>query len=130
QAQGGGLAAATRAEQREELAAGHLEGGAVDRGHAPEELLHAVEAQHRLAGHAGAPCYLITALAMSWVLMTSGRFSSASTWSSFAPRGTTRAGLPGSTPRRRLFVSISLAHWTWASLVRSQLTKSLAAAGW
>ena len=71
----------------------------------------------------------MTALPMSCVLTTSARFSSASTCSSLAPRGTANCGLPGSTPTRRLLVSTSRAHTTCASLVSSQLTKTLAAAG-
>ena len=57
-----------------------------------EQLADAVEGEDRLAAvgrrRRHARVYLITALAMSWVLTTSGRFSSASTWRSFAPLGT------------------------------------------
>src|SRR4026207_1577735 len=114
--EGGGLAAAARAQQGEDLAALDLERCAVDGGHRPEQLAHPVEGEDRCAAvgcrRRHGP-YLITALAMSWVFTTSGRFSSASTWKSFPPLGTAKAGLPGSTPMRRLFVSTSRAQTTW-----------------
>src|SRR4029450_6869179 len=122
------------AEEGEHLASPDRHGHAVDGRRRAEPLGDAVEREDCL-GAAGLRPHasvrsLMTALALSWVLTTSGRFSSASTCRSLAPRGTAYMGLPGSTPIRRLFVSTSRAPTICASLVRSQLTKSLAAFGW
>src|SRR4029077_18415214 len=85
-ANGGGLAAAARPEQGEHLAPPDLERRAVHRRRRAVRLAHPVEGEDRLAGgahslpHGAVGSYFITAFAMSWVLTTSGRFSSASTW--------------------------------------------------
>jgi len=89
EAKGGGLAAAARPEQGEHLAPPDLERCAVHRRRHAVQLAHPVEREDRLAGggrnlpHGAVGSYFInfiTALAMSWVLTTSGKFSSASTW--------------------------------------------------
>src|SRR5439155_20739520 len=92
QAQRRGLAAAAGAEEGEDLAAPDRQRHAVHGGGLTEQLADAVERENRLAGDGLRPHarvrYLMTAFAMSCVLTTSGRVSSASTCRSLTPRVT------------------------------------------